>query len=183
MKLIFIVAMTSDRLIGNAGKLPWHVPEDLKFFKRTTTGHAVIMGRKTYESMNKPLPNRRNIVISRQPGYVPPTGHSTVPVGASERIATSGGAGGGETSLDVVHSLEEALELCRSRNERDAFIIGGAQIFEAAMGMVDEMIITRIEGDYEGDVFFPKWDASEWEEAGPVDPTFPAATRWVRLHS
>ncbi len=175
MRLISIVAMTPGRLIGRDGRLPWHVPEDLRFFKRTTTGHAVIMGRKTYESMNRPLPNRRNIVITRQPSYMPQVRHTE---SADDTAAATPPVV--KSTLDVVGSLDAAIELCRARKEPDAFIIGGAQIYSAAMDRVDEMIITKIEGDYEGDTFFPEWPAEEWVDAGPVDPAFPAATRYVR---
>lgn len=185
MKIVLIVAMTADRVIGKDGRLPWHMPEDLKFFKRTTQGHAVIMGRKTYESMGKPLPRRRNIVITRQSDYQPaiaptkPTEDPALdvlfaPDDDSARRAPD------QTCLDVVHSLDDAIVLCRRRNEQIAFIIGGGEIFVDAIYRADEMLITRIEGKYEGDTFFPKWNPTDWSDAGPADAAFPAATRYAR---
>jgi dihydrofolate reductase len=185
MKLIIIVAMTADRVIGKDGKLPWHVPEDLKFFKRTTQGHAIVMGRKTYESMGRALPLRRNVVITRQANYRPagaavkPTDDSALevlfaPDDESARRAPD------QTCLDVVHSLDTAIELCRRRGEEKAFVIGGGEIFKDAIERVDEMLITHIEGDFDGDTFFPAWNAADWTEAGPADSTFPAAVRYVR---
>ncbi len=142
MQTIIIVAMTPDRLIGKGGALPWHEPEDLKHFKQTTMGHAIIMGRKTFDSIKRPLPGRRNIVITR--GKEVGAAHST--------------------TLDVVHSLDEAIELCRSRGEEKAFIVGGAQIYEQALSIADEMIITFIEKPgLTGDTYFPQWPAADWE--------------------
>jgi len=156
MKIIIIVAMTKDRLIGRGGRLPWHDSEDLKHFKRTTSGHAVIMGRRTWESIGRPLPDRRNIVISRQTDF---------------RAA----------GADVVHSLQEAIDLCRQRAEEQAFIIGGAQLYEQALPMADEMIVTSVEAECRrGDTFFPPWDESEWSSPQPCEGRFPRARRYVR---
>ncbi len=139
MKTILIVAMTREGLIGKDGHLPWHEPEDLKHFRRTTTGYSILMGRKTYESIGKALPDRRNIVVSRTKGY-----------------AAAG--------VEVVNSLETALELCRSRNEAKAFVIGGAELFLAALSIADEMIVTWVEREgLVGDTHFPSWNVAEWE--------------------
>jgi len=154
MKIILIAAMTPDRLIGNKGGLPWHRPADLKHFKQTTAGHAVIMGRRTYESVGRPLPGRRNIVVTRNRAYAPR--------GAPDDNNTDGA-----TALDVVHGLNEALDLCRQRGERDVFVIGGAQVYQTALDLADEMILTEVpDADYEGDTYFPKWDAAQWNIAG-----------------
>lgn len=164
MQTIILVAMTPDRLIGKGGALPWHEPEDLKHFKRTTTGHAVIMGRKTFDSIKRPLPGRRNIVITRNPSLALPAHDAAAKVGAAgeTRPTTT-------TSLDVVHSLDEALELCRKRNEAKAFIVGGAQIYEMALAIADEMIVTYIQQTgLTGDTYFPPWRAEDWEEL-PAD--------------
>ncbi|MBK8269791.1 MAG: dihydrofolate reductase [Planctomycetes bacterium] len=185
MTISIIVAMTADRVIGKDGKLPWHVPEDLKFFKRMTQGHAIIMGRKTYESMGRALPRRRNVLITRQADYRPaalsvkPSDDPALdvlfaPDDESARRAPD------QTCLDVVHSLDAAIELCRRRGEEKAFVIGGGKIFQDAIGRVEEMLITRIEGDYKGDTFFPQWNSAEWIDVGPADPTFQAATRYTR---
>jgi len=150
MKTIIIVAMTKDRVIGMAGRVPWHDSEDLKHFKRTTTGHAIVMGRKTFESIGKPLPGRRNIVITRNPDYGPPGPRPPTP--------------DPQSSIDIVHSVDDALKLCRRRNEEKAFIVGGGQIYEQALPVADEMVITQIDrDDIAGDTFFPKWNPNDWE--------------------
>ncbi len=138
MTTILIVAMTRDGLIGKDGHLPWHEPDDLKHFKRTTTGHAIIMGRRTWESIGRPLPERRSIVVTRTKGYAA--------IGA-----------------DVVDSLDAALQMCRSRNEDKAFIIGGAELYRAALPVVDEMMVTWIERtSLVGDTYFPTWNPADW---------------------
>ncbi|MBN2561251.1 MAG: dihydrofolate reductase [Phycisphaerae bacterium] len=158
MKTIIIVAMTRNRVIGKDGSVPWREPEDLKHFKRTTTGHAVIMGRKTFESIGKPLPKRRNIVVTHNPSYALPAPRSS--------IVSS------ESSIHIVHSLEEALQLCRQRNEEKAFIIGGGQTYEQALPIADEMIITQIErDDVAGDTYFPAWNDSDWSQVAEAGTT------------
>lgn len=151
MRTVIIVAMNQKRLIGKAGGLPWHVPADLKHFKQTTMGHALIMGRKTYDSCGKPLPGRRNVVITRDP-----TKYAAV--------ANADASMPKDTTLDFVATLDAAIELCRSRREEIAFIAGGSQIYAQAMPVVDEMIITMINApDAEGDALFPKFDESAWK--------------------
>ncbi|MFQ5428752.1 MAG: dihydrofolate reductase [Phycisphaerae bacterium] len=159
MTITIIVAMTKDRLIGKAGRLPWRLPEDLKFFKRTTTGHAVVMGRKTFESIGRPLPERRNIVLTRAADYPAPPG------------------------IDLVHSLDAALALCRRRRETRAFIIGGEALYAEALPIADEMIITHVvpEAPLTGDAFFPTWNEDAWDRVGPVEPAYPAAIRYRRI--
>lgn len=159
MTITIIVAMTKDRLIGKAGRLPWRLPEDLKFFKRTTTGHAVVMGRKTFESIGRPLPERRNIVLTRAADYPAPPG------------------------IDLVHSLDAALALCRRRRETRAFIIGGEALYAEALPIADEMIITHVVPDapLTGDAFFPAWNEDAWDRVGPVEPAYPAAIRYRRI--
>jgi len=148
MRTKLIVAMTPDRLIGRDGTLPWHEPADLKYFKSLTAGHAIIMGRRTYESIGKPLPYRRNIVISRR-GAIQAPAELKMPA-----------------SLDTVTSLSAALEICWERNEEIAFIIGGAMVFAAAMPLVEELVITWIDRpDLIGDTYFPEWNRSDWIEA------------------
>jgi len=157
MRTIIIVAMTSDRVIGKGGRLPWHVPGDLAFFKRTTMGHAVIMGRKTFASIGKPLPSRRNIVMTRGEGLA------------------------GVASIDVVRSLDHALALCRERDEQAAFVIGGGQVYALALPVADEMIVTHVDApSVAGDTHFPHWNKSEWRCTGAVDEAFPLALRYVR---
>lgn len=131
-----IVAMNGDNAIGCKGDLPWHLPEDLKHFKELTMGHPVIMGRKTWESLPKrPLPGRRNIVVSRNEDYV-------------------------AEGAEVFKSLEEAVEACREV----PFIIGGAQIYKQAVPLMTKVFITMVEADApEADAFFPSLPTSEWD--------------------
>lgn len=155
MQTIIIVAMTPDRLIGKGGALPWHDPEDLKHFKRTTMGHAVIMGRKTFDSIGRPLPGRRNIVVTRNVEAL----ERNVEKSKSQKVKTEDA-----TSLDVVHSLGNALELCRRRGEDKVFIVGGAQIYEQALPIADEMVVTWIQQPrLTGDTYFPAWREEDWE--------------------
>ncbi len=157
MKTIIIVAMNRDHVIGQDGGIPWHIPEDLKFFKRTTTGHAIIMGRKTFESIGKPLPNRRNLVISRNPDY----------------RACAG--------VEPATSLESAIRACRDRGEQKAFVIGGAQVYAIALNLADEMIITHVDADdVAGDTYFPDWDKQEWERIGLADESLESAVLYRR---
>lgn len=129
-----IVAMAENRTIGIENTLPWHLSADLKKFREVTTGHTIIMGRKTYDSIGRPLPKRRSIVITRQKG-----------------LEIEG--------CEVVNSIEEALEL--SRNEK-AFIIGGEQIYRQSLSLVDELYITKVQAEVQGDAFFPEFDESSW---------------------
>lgn len=135
MRLSIIVAMSENRVIGRNNQLPWHLPADLKRFKQLTTGHAVVMGRKTFDSIGKPLPNRRNIVITRDKTF-----HAE--------------------GIDVAHGLDEAIALVKDQDE--VFIAGGAEIFREAAGGADRMYITLVHAEVEGDVFFPEIDWSEW---------------------
>ena len=133
--LSIIVAIAQNGTIGDKNALLWHIKEDMRFFRTTTSGHAVIMGRKTFESLGcKPLPKRTNIVISR-----------------SEREY--------EGAL-LAHSLEEAVGMVSEDDE--VFIIGGAQIYREALSVADRLYITRVERDYEGDTSFPEIDMNQW---------------------
>ena len=125
-----IVAMAENRVIGNAGTIPWHLPEDFKFFKATTMGHAILMGRKTYESIGKPLPGRENIVLSR-----------TMP-------ETQG--------ITVIRSLDGLKE---SSDGRDLFVIGGEEIYRLLLPKVQELYVTKIPRVIEGDTRFPEFEA------------------------
>lgn len=138
MKINLIVAVDEKNGIGKGNQLPWHLPADLLHFKKLTTGFPIIMGRKTFDSIGKVLPNRRNIVISRQPSLEVP-------------------------GAEVTGSLQGALELCREEN--DIFIIGGAQIFEQALPLADCIYLTVIQHDFDADTFFPALDKKTWEES------------------
>lgn len=135
MKLSIIVAMDKNRLIGSGGMLPWHIPEDLAWFKSQTLGHPVIMGKNTWQSLAKPLPDRQNIVLSRDPYFNP--------MGAQKAA-----------------SLEEAISLCQSK---DGFVIGGARIFEQFLPLVYRLVITHIDAEFGGDTYFPFLDLSAWQ--------------------
>jgi len=141
LRLSLLVAMAKNRVIGRDNKLPWHLPADLKHFKFLTMGQTIVMGRKTYESIGKPLPGRVNIIITRQAGYEVP--------GAT-----------------VVSSIDDALLMCekiRSINGEN-FIIGGEELYRQTLKICQRIYITEIQRDFEGDVYFPEVDPNEWEE-------------------
>ncbi|MEE8525336.1 MAG: dihydrofolate reductase [Thermoanaerobaculia bacterium] len=135
MRVSLLVAMAENGVIGRDGHLPWHLPADLKRFKRLTTGHVIIMGRKTFESIGRPLPKRRSVVITRNPRFQP-------------------------QGVAVVHSLDEALRTLRGEDE--VFVIGGAEIFELALARADRLYLTRVHADVEGDVRLPQLDLGDW---------------------
>ncbi|MBI3318945.1 MAG: dihydrofolate reductase [Candidatus Omnitrophica bacterium] len=141
MTVSLIVAVSRNGVIGNEGKLPWRLPADLKRFKQLTMGHPIIMGRKTFESIGKPLPGRTNIVITRQ-----------------KNLQACGAL--------VAHSLEEALRLCEK--EQEAFVIGGASIYPEALGQADRIYLTEVHADFEGDARF-QLDRAGWKEASRED--------------
>ena len=137
-RIYLVAAVAANGIIGAKGKLPWHLPEDLKHFKKLTLGHPIIMGRLTWESLGKALPGRENIVVTRQPGYSAP--------GAA-----------------VASSLGAALALCAG--EPTAFVIGGHQLFVDSLPMASGLVLTEIHRDYAGDTWFPKYDRSQWRES------------------
>lgn len=152
MKLSLIVALAENRVIGRDNKLPWYLPNDLKYFKQVTMGKPVVMGRKTYESIGRPLPGRANIIITRQADYQPR--------GANE-------------SVKVVASLEAARELaesiCLIDGQQEAMIIGGAEIYTQALPLVDRMYLTEVHAEVEGDAYFPEFDRSSWKKIAGED--------------
>ena len=137
MKITLIAAMAENRVIGRAGTLPWHLPDDLRRFKRRTTGHAVVMGRRTFESLGGPLPDRRAIVITRRRDFTA--------VGAT-----------------VTHSLDEALDIARGWNEREVFILGGSEVYALALPLADRLELTVVHAEIEGDTLFPEFDLAAW---------------------
>ncbi|HMD54265.1 MAG TPA: dihydrofolate reductase [Phycisphaerae bacterium] len=141
MRINIIAAMTPERLIGVKGKLPWHAPEDLKFFKRTTSGHAVLMGRKTFQTLPGPLPKRRNLILSRTLPTNPPAGTQWF------------------TNLSV--AAEEAFK----DGETELFVVGGAEIYKLALPLCDRMYLTivHLAKPVTGDTWFPQWNQDEWE--------------------
>ena len=150
--LSLIVAMAQNHVIGINNNLPWHLPNDLKYFKKVTMGKPIIMGRKTYESIGKPLPGRRNIVITRQENY---TGMGT------------------DDAIDVVSSLDQAIELGESialvEGHEEVMVIGGAEIYKQALAKADRLYITHVLAEVEGDAFFPEVDWSVYDEVGHED--------------
>src|SRR5690606_31041421 len=129
-----VVAAAENNAIGKDNQLLWHLPNDLRFFKRTTTGHTVVMGRKTYESVGKPLPNRRHIIITRQTGYTPP-------------------------GADVAGSSSAVLVRCAV--EAEVFIVGGDEIYRQALPILDRIYLTRVHAQPEGDTFLPELDGKD----------------------
>ena len=144
MRLSIVVAMDDNRLIGKNNQLPWHLPADLAYFKKITIGKSILMGRKTYDSIGRPLPKRRNIVITRN-------------------LKTS------IPWCEVVSSIEEALELIKNDNE--VMVIGGASLCEQLFPRVTRLYITKIDGKFDGNVYFPLFDESNWHQiAGEFHP-------------
>lgn len=136
-KLTIIVAASENRAIGRKNQMPWHLPNDFKYFKKQTMDHSIVMGRKTFDSIGSPLPGRRNIVISRDEGLI-------------------------REGVDVANSLEEVLTYCR--DEREIFILGGAQIYSQAMDLVDRILLTKVHTNIEdADAFFPELSPDHWE--------------------
>ncbi|MBC8513432.1 MAG: type 3 dihydrofolate reductase [Candidatus Thioglobus sp.] len=137
MSLSIVVAMDENRLIGKDNKLPWHLPADLAYFKKNTTGKSIVMGRKTYDSIGRPLPNRRNIVISRN----------------SKTLITG---------CEVLSSIDEMLSI--TKDEDEVMIIGGASLCEQLLPQVSRLYITKIEGKFDGDVYFPEYNEADWRQ-------------------
>lgn len=139
MKVSLIAAAAENDVIGRDNDLPWRLPDEFRHFKRTTEGHHVIMGRRTWESRGNPLPKRVNLVVTSQPDY-PATG------------------------AIVVRSLGEGLELARAAGETEAFVIGGTALFAEALATADTIYLTRVHAEFEGDAVFPKFDLATWQE-------------------
>jgi dihydrofolate reductase len=153
-----ILALSENRVIGKDNQLPWHLPDDFAYFKRTTLGHPIIMGRKSFKSLGKPLPKRTNIVVTRQEDYRP-------------------------KGCVVVHSVEEALQVAKAEDE-EVYVIGGAEIVKKAFPLVDTMLLTEVHAEVEGDTYFPEYNKSEWEEKSreyhPTDERHQYAFSFVR---
>jgi dihydrofolate reductase len=143
MIVSLIVAMADNRVIGRNNELPWHLPEDLKYFKRVTMGKPVVMGRKTFESIGKPLPGRDNIVITRNSTYQ-------------------------AEGIYVVHTIEEAIALCEQLSQENGndelMVIGGAEIYTQSLPHANRLYLTRVHADVDGDAWFPEFDENEWQE-------------------
>lgn len=142
MKISLIAAVSQNGVIGRNNDLPWRLPDDMKYFMSTTTGHHVIMGRKNYDSLPekfKPLPNRTNIVVTRQKNFV-------------------------AKGCQVVNSIQEGIAIAKKEKESSLFVIGGAEIYRATLPIADYLFLTEIKADIEGDTFFPAFDKSDWAE-------------------
>ena len=146
MRISLIAAVAENGVIGREGGLPWRIPEDLKFFKATTLGKPVIMGRKTYVSIGKPLPGRLNIVLTRDRTWHAP-------------------------GVSVAHDLDRALRIAQESGADEAMIIGGADIYEAALPRANRIYLTRIAREFEGDALFPYFDPAEWTEIARTEKT------------
>lgn len=151
IRLSLMVAKASNRVIGRNNKLPWYLPNDLKYFKQVTFGKPVIMGRKTWDSLGKPLPGRTNIVITRQPDFQ-------------------------AEGAKVVATLEEAVTMAENvafiEGQDEAVVMGGAEIYALALPKADRLYLTEVHAEVAGDTWFPEYDTSEWKEIGRED--FPA---------
>ena len=142
MIISMIAAVSKNRVIGKDNDLPWKLPDDMKFFMETTKSHHAIMGRKNYESIPhkfKPLPNRTNIVVTRQKNFNAP-------------------------GCIVVDSVEKGLTIARQNHETEAFVIGGAEIYQLGLPFADRLYLTEINAEIQGDTFFPEYDKSQWQE-------------------
>ena len=148
MKRSMIVAMAQNRVIGINNKLPWYLPNDLKYFKQVTMGKPIIMGRKTFESIGKPLPGRTNIVITRNADWQ-------------------------AAGVKVAHSLEQAYQIAEAIAEIDGqtelMIIGGDQIYQSSLPDIDRIYLTKVHAEVSGDAWFPEVDWSQWQELGRED--------------
>ncbi len=142
MTISLIAALTRNRIIGRNNRLPWHLPDDMKYFMQTTSGHHVIMGRRNYESLPekfRPLPNRTNIVLSRRQNLALP-------------------------KCTVVNSLPAGVELARKAGEKELFIIGGAAVYQLGLSLARRLYLTEIDAELEGDIRFPAIDVGAWKE-------------------
>lgn len=142
MRIIIIAAIASNGVIGKAsGEMPWHVKEEFQHFKKTTLGSPVIMGRKTFETLGKPLKERENIIVTRNENFK---------VGFEE--------------VKIVRSLGESIEYCKSKNYEKAFIVGGGQIYQQAIKIADEMILSFMKFEADGEVRFPEFKEEDWKQ-------------------
>jgi dihydrofolate reductase len=147
LKISIIVAIAKNGVIGKTnGEMPWHVKEEFQHFKKTTFGYPVLMGRKTFETLGKPLKGRQNIIVTRNKSY-------------SVNF----------TEVMILHSLDEAVEFCRKKNEKQIFIIGGGEIYRQAISLADEMIISVMKFEAEGEVKFPHFSKNLWKVVSTED--------------
>lgn len=143
MRTVIVAAVARNGVIGVDGRLPWRIPDDLARFKSLTMGHAVVMGRATFQSIGRPLPGRTNIVLTRQTDW-------------------------SSKGVDVAHSLSEAVQMATSRG-KDVFVSGGAEVYRVALEVADLMELTEVDAEPEGDTLFPSVDWARWNEIGRHD--------------
>lgn len=135
-----IVAVGHNNVMGRNNDIPWYLPADLKYFKKTTLNHHIVMGRKTFQSIGRPLPKRTNVIITRQPFFI-------------------------ASGCTTTHSVEQALQVAKDNGEEEVFIIGGGEIYKQSQPFWDKLYLTKVDVKVEdGDTFFPKIDDSEWKE-------------------
>ena len=149
MKIALVVAVSQNNVIGRDNQLPWHLPEDLQYFKSVTMGKPILMGRKTFDSIGRPLPGRKNIVITRDLEW-------------------------DAEGVEVVYSVDDALaagaDACAVANSDEIMIIGGAQIYRDCLPIADRLYLTRVEAEIEGDAFFPDIDTKQWQKIAEKTP-------------
>lgn len=138
MKISCIVAVAHDLVIGKDNDIPWYLPADLQYFKKQTLGHHIIMGRKCYTSIGRPLPKRTNVIVTRDPFFI-------------------------SSNCLVTHSIPEALEQAQANGEEEAFIIGGGTIYEQTADLWDRLYLTEVDVKVEGDIYFPSLDMKQWK--------------------
>jgi dihydrofolate reductase len=147
-----VAAIARNGVIGADGGLPWHLPDELRLFKETTLGHVLVMGRRTFESIGRPLPGRTTVVVTRSPDWSPST-----------------------DDVLVANGLEEALERARSLDE-EVFVVGGGELYAAALPHADRLLLTFVDQEPEGDTMFPDVDLGDWHETGRIP-----GEGWVRV--
>ena len=149
MKIALIVAVSQNNVIGRDNQLPWHLPEDLQYFKSVTMGKPILMGRKTFESIGRPLPGRVNIVITRDPDWT-------------------------AEGVEIVNTIDDAMAAgavaCKAADSYEIMIIGGAQIYRDCLPLADVLYLTKVEAEIEGDAFFPDIDLDQWQEVSEKRP-------------
>jgi dihydrofolate reductase len=149
MKIALIVAVSQNHVIGRDNQLPWHLPEDLKYFKSVTMGKPILMGRKTFDSIGRPLPGRTNIVITRDSEWT---------------------AQGVEAVTDIRAALAVGERACQAAAIDEIMVIGGAQIYQKFLPYADRLYLTKVEAEVEGDAFFPKIDSAHWQQVAEKMP-------------
>lgn len=159
MKISLIAALATNNVIGRENDLVWRLPDDFKRFKRITSNHFILMGRKTFESLGSPLPNRTHLVITRNKNYTVPDGHY------------------------VFESVEEAVSFCQKTNVKQLYVIGGGEIYRQTLTIADELILTEVDATPEGDTYFPEFDKDSWKvtfnEYHPADERHQYAFTYV----